>query len=84
MKGHDKKKLGIYFMQPTREYMDYIAKRLEALNPEVKTQVQIKRGVDPEVGNIVDLMGQSAMNYLQNKKDSNIKSDPLFSDRNTY
>ena len=71
-------------MQPTKEYMDYIAKRLEALNPNVVVQQQIRKGVDPDVGNPVEWLGQSAMHYLRNKKDPEIKPDPLFPDRNTY
>ena len=71
-------------MQPSKEYLDQIAKRLEALNPHITPEVikEIKRPNDTS-GLLGDL-GASAIGYLKNKKDPDINPDPLFPDRNTY
>lgn len=73
-------------MQPSKEYLDQIAKRLEKLNPHLTPDVvkNMKRGVDSDYSDPIDWLGQSASNYLKNKKDPEIKPDPLFPDRNTY
>lgn len=73
-------------MQPSKEYLDQIAKRLEKLNPGLTPEAikNSKRGLDAGASDPIDWIGQSAMNYLKNKKDQNANPDPLFPDRNTY
>jgi hypothetical protein len=69
-------------MQPTKEYLDYISKRLEMMNPGlVANPNQPKKG-DIEYFDPIDWMGQSAMHYLKNKKEVKVDPDPLFRDLN--
>jgi hypothetical protein len=70
-------------MQPSKEYLDQIAKRLEALNPHI-TPESIKQAKTGNDFDVLGWIGQSGMDYLQNKKDQNVGPDPLFPDRNSY
>jgi len=71
-------------MIPSKEYLDHIAKRLEAMNPNIVNGVNIIQ--EPyKMPSFEDQLGQTAMAYLANKKNQeHIAPDPLFSDRNTY
>lgn len=71
-------------MGPTKEYLDYIGKRLESLNPGKNLGIVTDERKNRGESNMVDWLGQSATNYLKNKKDPEINQDPLFPDRNTY
>jgi hypothetical protein len=71
-------------MKPSKEYLDYISKRLEVMNP----WVGVKPGDDSKLSgykmpSFHDQLGQSAIEYMKNKKDPEIKPDPLFPDRNS-
>ena len=68
-------------MQPNKEYMEYLSKRLEALNPHL-TPESIKQAKTGDRIDPIDWMGQAGFNYLKNKKDPDINPDPLFPDRN--
>lgn len=68
-------------MKPSKEYLDYIAKRLEAMNPGVgKSSDEQLNGY--KLPGLMDQLGQTAIDYMKNKKDPEIKPDPLFPDRN--
>jgi hypothetical protein len=72
-------------MKPSKEYLDHIAKRLEAMNP----WVGVIPGDDSKISgyklpSLHDQMGQAAIEYMKNKKDPEIKPNPLFPDRNSY
>jgi hypothetical protein len=71
-------------MKPSKEYLDHIAKRLEAMNPDIVNGVNVIQ--EPfKMPSFEDQLGQTAMAYLANKKNQdNIVPDPLFPDRNTY
>jgi hypothetical protein len=71
-------------MRPSKEYLDQIAKRLEAMNPDIVNGINIIN--QPyKMPSFEDQLGQTAMAYLANKKNQeNIAPDPLFTDRNTY
>lgn len=70
-------------MKPSKEYMENIIRRLEAMNPHLSQNLQGEDKNSPyKIPNIVDQIGLTAMEYLKNKKDSNVKPDPLFPDRN--
>jgi len=71
-------------MGPSKEYLDHIAKRLEAMNPDVVNGVNIIN--QPyKMPSFEDQLGQTAMAYLANKKNQEpIAPDPLFTDRNAY
>jgi len=84
IKRADKKKLPIYkiMTRPSKEYLDYISKRLEAMNPSAN-QVNGSSCQEPfSMPSIMDQMGQTALHYLNNKKDVVIEPDPLFPNRN--
>lgn len=70
-------------MMPSKEYLDYISKRLEKMNPGIDSSVPNtpKKG-DLEYFDVLQWTGDSAMNYLKNKKNEEIKPDPLFRDLN--
>lgn len=70
-------------MMPSKEYLDYISKRLEKMNPGIASSVPNtpKKG-DLEYFDVLQWTGDSAMNYLKNKKNEEIKPDPLFRDLN--
>jgi hypothetical protein len=71
-------------MQPSKEYLESIAKRLEAMNPGL-TPERVKEMKRPQdTSGLMGDIGSAALNFLKNKKDQNIDSDPLFPDRNTY
>ena len=71
-------------MKPSKEYLDHIAKRLEAMNPDIVNGVNVIQ--EPfKMPSFEDQLGQTAMAYLANKKNrESIAPDPLFPDRNTY
>jgi len=71
-------------MKPSKEYLDQIAKRLEALNPHLVGTVNTGGSCrEPfELPSIIDQMGATAMEYLKNKKHVDIQPDPLFPNRN--
>jgi hypothetical protein len=71
-------------MKPSKEYLDHISKRLEAMNPDIMNGVNVIQ--EPfKMPSFEDQLGQTAMAYLANKKNQeHIATDPLFSDRNTY
>jgi hypothetical protein len=71
-------------MKPSKEYLDYISKRLEAMNPGVSNTPGSSVQEPYNLPSLHDQMGQAAMEYLKNKKSNEIKPDPLFTDRNTY
>jgi hypothetical protein len=84
IKRNDKKKLPIYkiMTRPSKEYLDYISKRLEAMNPGVN-QINGPSCQDPfSMPSFMDQMGQTALHYLNNKKEVIIEPDPLFPNRN--
>lgn len=71
-------------MKPNQEYLDNIARKLEAfnqLNGVIPQQRQfVSGGLD-----IMDTMGQAALSYLEKKsqqKENPIAPDPLFRDHN--
>jgi hypothetical protein len=71
-------------MKPSKEYLDHIAKRLEAMNPNIVNGVNIIQ--EPyKMPSFEDQLGQTAMAYLANKKNQEHPApDPLFPDRNSY
>jgi len=71
-------------MRPSKEYLDQIAKRLEAMNPDISNGINIIN--QPyKIPSFEDQLGQTAMAYLANKKNQeNIAPDPLFTDRNVH
>jgi hypothetical protein len=74
-------------MVPSKEYLDHISKRLEAMNPHLKgTDGKYNAFADGfKMPSLMDQMGQTAMAYLNNKKNqAPIEPDPLFPDRNSY
>jgi len=76
----------IYKMKPSKEYLDMISKRLEAMNPHVINSVP---GAEPyatyKLSSFEDQLGQTALAYLNRKKSEIAPGpDPLFPDRNTY
>ena len=67
---------------PSKEYLEYISKRLEAMNPNSEGH-RVDTCNEPfEIPSFIDQVGQTAMHYLRNKKQVEIKPDPLFPDRN--
>lgn len=72
-------------MKPSKEYLDHIIKRLEAMNPGLGNTDQMSScNLDYKLPSFEEQLGRSAMEYLKNKKDPVISPDPLFPDRNTY
>jgi hypothetical protein len=70
-------------MKPSKEYMENIIKRLEAMNPHLINNLPGEDKISPyKIPDIIDQIGLSAMEYLKNKKSPDIESDPLFPDRN--
>jgi hypothetical protein len=71
-------------MGPSKEYMDHIIKRLEAMNPHLANGIHASENrFDPyKLPSTIDQIGMTAMEYLKNKKDPDIKPDSLFPDRN--
>lgn len=53
-------------MQPSKEYMEQLAKRLEALNPHI-TPETIKQSKMGGGFDVCDWLGQSATDYLNKK-----------------
>jgi hypothetical protein len=72
----------IYTMTPTKEYLDHIKKRLEAMNPHLPANSNNEFSGGFELPNTMDQMGRAAIEYLKNKKDPEILPDPLFPNRN--
>lgn len=72
-------------MKPCKEYLDYIAKKLDSMNALSPIR-NVKNSDDKLTGykipELMDQMGSTALEYLKNKKDQVIKPDPLFPDRN--
>lgn len=72
-------------MKPCKEYLDYIAKKLDSMNALSPIR-NVKDSDDKLTGykipELMDQMGSTALEYLKNKKDQVIKPDPLFPDRN--
>ena len=71
-------------MQPSKEYLDQIAKKLEKLNPGLTPEIVKEMKRPNDTSGILGDMGSAAINYLKNKKDQDVNPDPLFPDRNTY
>ena len=73
-------------MRPSKEYLDMISKRLEAMNPGVSNPDKgLERYEAFKMPSGIDQLGQTAMAYLdKKKKEDPIPPDPLFPDRNTY
>ncbi len=71
-------------MKPSKEYLDHIAKRLEAMNPDIVNGVNVIQ--EPfKMPSFEEQLGQTAMAYLANKKNQEPAApDSLFPDRNTY
>lgn len=71
-------------MKPSKEYMDQIIKRLEAMNPHLAGGNHSSNdNISPyKIPSTIDQIGITAMEYLKNKKDPDIKPDPMFPDRN--
>jgi hypothetical protein len=70
-------------MKPSQEYMDMIAKRLEAMNPAITGNVTTGGVHEPyAMPSMMDQMGMSAMEYLKNKKPQDMQEDPLFTNHN--
>lgn len=68
--------------RPSKEYLDHISKRLEAMNPNLNTSGESGFKDPFNLPSIMDQMGQTALHYLKNKKDTVIEPDPLFPNRN--
>ncbi len=67
---------------PSKEYLEYISKRLEAMNPNSGGH-RVDTCNEPfAMPSFIDQVGQTAMHYLRNKKQVEITPDPLFPDRN--
>jgi hypothetical protein len=67
-------------MGPSKEYLDHIAKRLEAMNPDVVNGGNIIN--QPyKMPSFEDQLGQTAMAYLANKKNQVQKYIRLFQQR---
>lgn len=72
-------------MKPSKEYLDHIIKRLEAMNPGISNSNSGGScNLDYSLPSFEDQLGRTAMEYLKNKKDPEILPDPLFPDRNQY
>jgi hypothetical protein len=67
---------------PSKEYLDQISKRLEAMNPHLSGSRGAECNEPFQMPSIMDQMGQTALHYLENKKETVIEPDPLFPDRN--
>lgn len=67
---------------PSKEYLDQISKRLEAMNPHLTGSRGVECNEPFQMPSIMDQMGQTALHYLKNKKETVIEPDPLFPDRN--
>ena len=72
----------IYIMTPTKEYLDHIKKRLEAMNPHLPANSNNEFTGGFELPGMMDQMGRAALEYIKNKKDPEILPDPLFPNRN--
>lgn len=72
-------------MKPCKEYLDYIAKKLDSMNALSPIR-NVKDSDDKLTGykipELMDQMGSTALEYLKNKNDQVIEPDPLFPDRN--
>ena len=74
-------------MGPSKEYLDMISKRLEAMNPGlIDGSVRGDSCNEPfKMPGIMDQLGSTAMAYLEKRKgEVQTPPDPMFSDRNTY
>lgn len=72
-------------MKPRKEYLDYIAKKLDSMNalsPIRNAKDSNDKLTGYKIPELMDQMGSTALEYLKNKKDQVIKPDPLFPDRN--
>lgn len=67
---------------PSKEYLDQISKRLGAMNPHLAGSKGSECNEPFTLPSIMDQMGQTALHYLKNKKETDIEADPLFPDRN--
>jgi hypothetical protein len=70
-------------MRPSQEYLNSIASKLDSLrrtDPN-KASVQVETYKIPS---FEDQIGQTALAYLNQKKEIRQEKDPLFPDRNTY
>lgn len=62
-----------------------ISKRLEAMNSGLsKPRGGSERSETYKLPGMLDQLGQTAMSYLEKKKDNPVQPDPLFPDRNSY
>ena len=74
-------------MGPSKEYLDMISKRLEAMNPGISNGgVRGDSCNEPfKMPSGIDQLGATAMAYLEKKKgEAPAPPDPMFPDRNTY
>lgn len=69
-------------MLASKEYLDNIAKKLDALNKAGGGGRAAQESY--KMPSFIDQVGITASEYLKNRKAQEIKSDPLFPDRNTY
>lgn len=70
-------------MRPSKEYLDMISKRLEAMNPGLGSVKGDSCHEPYKMPSIMDQMSQSAIAYLERKKqETPIQPDPLFRDLN--
>ncbi len=67
---------------PNKEYLDQISKRLEAMNPHLAGSKKAECNEPFVIPSIMDQMGQTALHYLKNKKETVIEQNPLFPNRN--
>ena len=67
---------------PSKEYLEYISKRLEAMNPGAGGHPGESCQEPFAMPSFIDQVGQTAIHYLKNKKETVIPPDPLFPDRN--
>lgn len=70
-------------MKPNKEYLDMISKRLETMNPHLVNSVPGAEAYSTyKMPSLMDQMGQTALAYLEKKKETPADPDPLFPDRN--
>lgn len=67
---------------PSKEYLEYISKRLEAMNPNQGGHPGNSCNEPFKMPSFMDQAGQTAMHYLKNKRETETAPDPLFPDRN--
>jgi hypothetical protein len=70
-------------MRPSQEYLNSIASKLDSLR---RTDLNnVSAPVETyKIPSFEDQIGQTALAYLNKKKEIRQEKDPLFPDRNTY